>query len=83
MKIPNSPVFGGNPYDVETFFKSLSIAETEDKNYEFVDQFISKLKEGDVESDVTSICFNILKAMNVLSASWNSKEGADILDDKE
>jgi len=60
-----SRVFCENPYDLETYFESLSIASTHDKELIFVDKFIALLRL-DPQAEVSDISYKILRDLNLI-----------------
>ena len=58
-------IFLENPYDLETIFESLSISTDHGKELLFMDKFVAYIR-ANPEEDVTNVCYNILRALNIL-----------------
>lgn len=67
-RVSKAKIFVENPYDIETFFESLSAATDHDKELLFVDMLITSLRLHP-KSDVTEICFNILTELDIITPS--------------
>lgn len=61
----HSKIFRENPYDLETFFETLSIASKHDKEIIYIDRFISKLRSNP-EIDLTLLNYQILEELNIM-----------------
>jgi hypothetical protein len=59
-----------NPYDLETFFESLSIASNNDKELLFVDRFVSALR-ANPQDNITNITYNILRELEIINLEKN------------
>lgn len=57
--------FYENPYDIETFFEGLQASTKIEKEFQYVDRFITQLR-ADPTQDVTTITFGILKEFNIM-----------------
>ena len=58
-------IFYENPYDIETFFEGLQVASNHNKELQFIDRFISRLRL-DPTKEVTDIVFETLKEFNII-----------------
>jgi len=58
-------VFLENPYDLETFFESLSIASDNGKELIFIDRFIATVRL-DPEGEVSDILYKILSDLELM-----------------
>lgn len=67
-KHPRQRMFQENPYDLETFFESLSIASDHDKELIFIDQFTTSLRTQP-KSELADICYKILKDLDILKST--------------
>jgi hypothetical protein len=65
QKPSQSRIFCENPYDLETFFESLTIASDKDKELIFVDRLISLLRL-DPQADITTLSFKILRDLDIV-----------------
>lgn len=65
QKSSPSRIFCENPYELETFFESLSVASDNGKELIFVDRFISYIRL-DPQADVTTISFKILRDLDII-----------------
>lgn len=65
QKSSSTKVLYENPYDIETLFESLIIAEKNDKEFLYMDKFIATLRL-DPEGDITNINYNILRDLGLL-----------------
>lgn len=59
-----SKIFCENPYDLETFFESLSIASSHEKELIFIDKFIAYMRL-DPQAEIAEICFKILLDLKI------------------
>lgn len=55
----DSPRFYENPYDVHTFFEALNIAKDNEKEYLFMDRFLTHMRLDPLQ-EVASVAFNVL-----------------------
>lgn len=58
-------IFIENPYDIETFFESISLASLNDKELQFMDRFISCFRKNP-ECDLTQLNYDILKSLDLI-----------------
>ena len=65
QRLTPARVFRENPYDIETFFESFSIASRHEKELLYVDRFISKLRKNP-EEDITKLTFEILTELDII-----------------
>ncbi len=61
----SSKIFYENPYDLETFFETLSIASRNDKELLYVDRLIRELRH-DSNVDLTHASTKILLELNLI-----------------
>ena len=58
-------IFLENPYDIETVFESMSIASSQDKELQYMDQLIARLRLYP-ESDITEMNYKILENLDLI-----------------
>jgi hypothetical protein len=65
MAVERRRVFHENPYDVETFFESLSVASQHNRELLFVDRMIAALRRNpDVQ--IVDAAFDTLQELHIL-----------------
>jgi hypothetical protein len=65
QKIIPTRILFENPYDLENFFESLSIASRNEKEIIYIDRFLTALRSNPT-GDITNINFNILKELKLI-----------------
>ena len=65
LDLQKKKIFSENIYDIETFFESLSIASTAEKELLYIDKFITLLREKPTEN-LNDICHSSLKQLNLI-----------------
>jgi hypothetical protein len=58
-------VYNENPYDLETFFESMSIASDNEKELLFVDRLISLLRSNP-DQDLADLSFQTLRDLKLI-----------------
>lgn len=69
-KVASTRVLCENPYDLEIFFESLSIASRNEKELIYIDRLITSIRL-DPFGDLTSINYNILKDLGLIKLPNN------------
>lgn len=54
-----SRAFYENPYDINTFFEALSIAAKNEKEYIFMDRFLTHMRLDPLQ-EISTVAFNVL-----------------------
>lgn len=58
-------LFLENPYDIETFFESLSIASDNGKELQFIDKLVAHIRLGP-EQELTDVCYKTLRDLKII-----------------
>jgi hypothetical protein len=65
QKMVKNKILVENPYDLETFFETLSIASSHEKELLYMDRFIAALRMNPL-GDITTINYYILQELGIL-----------------
>jgi len=59
-------LFLENPYDIETFFESMSVASNHDKELQYIDRLISYIRLDPTE-ELTTLCYKSLRDLELIN----------------
>lgn len=60
------PLFFENPYDIETFFESMTVASQKDMELQYIDRLVAYIRM-DPTAELSTLCFNSLRDLKLIN----------------